>query len=121
MARIHVTSTQVKVSLSASERGVLARPGIFIERNRIKSANLRDKPSLQSLGSRISRRSLLGSVTGLFQKGQKKIVMLSEPFSKKGSFLVILVNHPTLDEVWVRTKNAQELLNQLTKQEFSKK
>jgi hypothetical protein len=70
-------------------------------------------PGKDSLGVRISRKSLLLGVLGEYRSGSSKVLVLGKP-RRSGQSLKIKISHPSIDVIWVSGPEVQVTQKQLS-------
>ena len=97
LAKLVVTGKHLQVSLTARERKLLGRPNFTIDPSRISKVEIGAGVKLPKLGTKVSRRSILGGVLGEYRAGARKIMVLGKARALR--HLIITLKHPTIDEI----------------------
>ena len=97
MAKLLVTGKNLQVSLTARERKLLGRPNFTLDPTRISKVEIGAGVKLPELGTKVSRRSILGGVLGEYRAGARKIMVLGKARALR--HLIIKLKHPTIDEI----------------------
>jgi hypothetical protein len=112
VAELVVTGKHIQVSLSARERKLLGRPNFTIDPSRITAVEIGAGVKLPELGTKVSRRSLLGGVLGEYRAGARKIMVLGKARALR--HLIITLKHPTIDEIIYCGNDADAIYQQLS-------
>lgn len=112
MARITMAGKNLQVSLTARERKLLGRPNFTIDPSRITAVEIAAGVKLPELGTKVSRRSLLGGVLGEYRAGARKIMVLGKARALR--HLIITLKHPTIDEIIYCGNDADAIYRQLS-------
>ena len=112
MARFTIAGRHLHVSLTARERRLLGRPNFTIDPSRITSVQISQGTNILELGTRVSRRSLLGGVLGEYRAGTRKIVVLGK--NRAPRHLIITLQHPTIDEIIYFGNDVEVIYQRLT-------
>lgn len=112
MARLHIAGKHLHVSLTARERKLLERPNFIIDPSRITSVQISDGVTLPELGTKVSRRSLLGGVLGEYRTGSRRLLVLGKGGAPK--HLIITLAHPSIDEIIYCGKDADAIYQRLS-------
>ncbi|MFM8926678.1 MAG: hypothetical protein ACKOFA_00530 [Rhodoluna sp.] len=113
MVSIAVGPKSLSISLSARERSLLGRPNLALELNRVKAFQITEMPGAGELGVRVSKRPLLGGLTGEWRLGSSRMVVLGGKAGAKALKLTLL--HPTIDVIWYSGTDVESLFAQLGK------
>jgi len=112
MARLKFVGNNLTITFTGRESRLIGRPNLKVDKSRIKEASLESNFAANDLGTRVSRRPIFGGLLGEYRKDKNKILIIGK-FGD--SYLKLVLQHPTIDQIWYFGSDAESLLAFLNK------